>query len=42
VLAAHDQVKWDLGLFPAGDGCERSDAQRGVWRRAITVVGSFL
>jgi hypothetical protein len=31
VLAAHDQVRWDMGLFPVGIGCERPDARRGAW-----------
>jgi hypothetical protein len=42
VLAAHDQVKWGMGLFPAGGGCDHSDARRGVWRCAVAVGGRVL
>jgi hypothetical protein len=42
VLAAHDEVRWDMGLFPVGVGFECPDARRGAWWCAVSVGGSVL
>jgi hypothetical protein len=42
VLAAHDQVSWDLGLVDVGGGRERPDARRGAVWCAGPVEGVFV